>query len=47
MVRVMREVSLRSVTETASDSILKLRARIRLATRFKTPGRLFTIATIR
>ena len=33
----------RSVWPTASDSMLKLRARIRLATRFRTPGRLLTM----
>src|SRR5664280_2884768 len=42
---VMREISGSSRWLTASDSMLKLRARIRLATRFRTPGRLLTIAT--
>src|SRR3989304_120280 len=42
---VMRLISGFSVCPTASDSMLKLRARMRLATRFRTPGRLLTMAT--
>jgi hypothetical protein len=42
---VIRLVSSRSVLLTASESMLKLRARMRLDTRLRTPGLFVTIAT--
>ena len=41
----MRLTSSLSVWLTASDSMLKSRARMRLATRLRTPGRFWTTAT--
>ena len=42
---VIRLTLSRSVRETASESMLKLRARMRLATRLRTPGRFMTSTT--